>query len=183
MAATRNAIGRNVSEMTVGRQINFYLSNGDQEELAMRLDSKGGIVAIMPPLPNTEIHGQAVTQFARWNSGDYDPILFRPSDSRELVLRRSGSEMGYMIDLFRSPAIEFSRCITKNDIIIRGRVYYIAGFIDDDYSKITKPPEFVSWAANIFKIVKKLGVERRSGDYIGKEAQSLEKLGYKLVGQ
>ena len=165
----------------MGKQINFYLSNGDQDELTRQLDFKA--VASMPPFPKEEIPIELVSKYARWESEQQTPVLFRCSDSSELVLRRPNPELGYFIDIFRSPAIEFSRCIITNDEILRGRLYYVAGFIENDLSKFKKPLEFIEWATDIFKIVKKLCVEKRNGDYIGKEAQSMEKLGYRFVGQ
>jgi hypothetical protein len=53
----------------------------------------------------------------------------------------------------------------------------------EDLRKYTKPSEFIGWADKLFKLAKKLGVEIRNGDYIGKEALEMEKLGYRLTGQ
>ena len=167
----------------MGRQVNFYLSNGDQEEFTRRLDLVGGVVAAMPPFPSRDIPLRPVSQYNRWRSGEQNPVLFRPTDASELILRRPNPELGYFIELFRSPVIEFSRCVVTNEEILRGRLYYIVGFIEDDLSKFQKSPEFIDWATKIFKIVRKLCVERRDGDYIGKEAFEMEKLGYRLVGQ
>ena len=165
----------------MGRQINFYLSNGDQEELARRLDATGCVYAAGPPFESAEIPVQSVSRFARWESGQQDPMLFQYPDARDVVLRRPNPELGYFVDIVRSSAVEFSRCMTTNERISRGRLYYIVGFVDDDFSKFEKPSEFVKWAADLFKIVRKICIEKRKGDYIGREALAMEKHGYRLV--
>lgn len=164
----------------MGRQVNFYLSNVDQEELARKLDAMSEMAAALPPFPSPQVRIQTVSQLARWKSGEHDTVLFRPADSALLTFRQSSPELGYFVDLFRSPVIEFSRCIMTNDQILRGRVYYIAGFIEDDHRDFKKPPDFIKWATDVFKIVKKHCVERRDGEYIGREALSLVNLGYRL---
>jgi hypothetical protein len=167
----------------MGRQVNFYFSDSDQAEFTRRLDSLGDVVAILPPLSKPMIESQAVSHFTRWKPGEHDPMLYRSSDADKIVFSKPNLATGYFIDIDRSPVVEFSRCATTNDIIRRGRLYYVAGFLEKDLTKYTKPSEFIGWADKLFKLAKKLGVENRNGDYIGKEALEMEKLGYRLLGQ
>jgi hypothetical protein len=167
----------------MGRQVNFYFSDSDQAELTRRLDSLGDVMAILPPLSKPMIENQSVSHFTRWKPGEHDPMLYRSSDTEKIVFRRSNPATGYFIDIDRSPVVEFSRCATTNDTIRRGRLYYVAGFLEKNLSKYTKPSEFVDWADKLFKLAKKLGVEIRNGDYIGREALEMEKLGYRFLAQ
>ena len=165
----------------MGRQVNYYLSDRDQEEFCQRLNSLGGVSAIMPPLSKPTVEGQAIATFARWRPGEHDPVLFRSVDTAKLVFRRSVA--GYFIDDMRSPVVEFSRCATTNDTIRRGRLYYIAGYFDDENRKIAKDAHFIDWAKEVFKILKRICVENRNGILIGREAQSMGHLGYRFECQ
>lgn len=172
------ATGSTADEAKVGRQINFYLSDGDQEELCRRLDVMGEVLAVMPPFSQPRVDGQAVLPLSRWRPGEHTPMLFRPDDRKKLVFRRSVP--GYFVDDMRSPVVEFSRCVTTNDVIRRGRLYYIAEYFNDENQKISKDPDFINWAKKLFKMAKGVCVESRDGVLIGKEAQYMARLGYRF---
>lgn len=163
----------------MGRQINFYLSEHDQEEFCRRLDALGGILAILPPLPQPVTNGQSVLTYSHWRPGEYNPVLFRSVDDGKLVFRHSAR--GYFVDEMRSPVVEFLRCSTDGAELRRGRLYYTAQYFDDNDRKISKDTDFEKWASKIFKIARGVCIGEWDGALIGKEAQSMIQRGYKCV--
>ena len=162
----------------MGRQVNFYLSKGDQAELAEKFDRLGTVLAIPYSSATPKSTSLPVSGFAHWIPDLSPPNLFRPEDIDGLVSRRTvmnDPKLGvrYFIDIFRSPVIEFSPCVYEDNQIRRGRLYYMPSYYDENSQLIQKPPDFISWATGLFKIIKKGCLRNAEGNYVGKRAQDL----------
>jgi hypothetical protein len=162
----------------VGHQINFYIS---PKEMEQRLRNLG---------PLAIIHSRSASASPRiLTSLDVEeegrPWLFlflaRPEDLRGVVLKNVPSQGYWIVDVLRSPAIEFTRCFFDGRILRRGRAYWVDGFYGDDQSWVDKGSAFKSWAASARSAIKK-HLKRHGTDYIGRDALSwLNSSGGQLV--
>ena len=162
----------------MGRQVNFYLSEGDQAELVEKFDRLGTVLAVPYSSENPEPARLLVSSFANWIPYLSPPYLFRPEDFEDLVTRRTVMDdpklgVRYFVDDLKSPVVEFWPCIYDDNIIRRGRLYYMPTYYDENSRLIQKSPEFISWATKLFNIVKKSCVRNAQDNYVGKRAQDL----------
>jgi hypothetical protein len=56
----------------MGRQINFYLTDSDQEAIVTALVDTLGIEAILPPCRKEPISGVNALEVAHWKTGEHD---------------------------------------------------------------------------------------------------------------
>jgi len=136
-------------------QQNFYLDLNDQFELNVKLldfqdmeickyHSSGNAPVI---LENTLIGNMGAEPLKI--------LLFRKSDFANIVFRDVGSVNGYSVDTLRSPVVEYSRCYVDDEIIRRGRLYFIMSFYDEHDKLAKKSESFVTWANDILSVTRK----------------------------
>jgi hypothetical protein len=162
----------------MGRQIYFYFSDEDQRLFAQELDQAGLAVGLRQPTTASTIRPVQAAEVAKWHIGEFDALLFQLQDLQSVVTRRSGNKREYLVDIDRSPVIQFHRCVTRDQTIISGRLYYHAVFFDQFDQKYEKPKEFISWAGKVFRMVKRHGYRNESGYYVGRGAKELLMAGY-----
>ncbi len=140
----------------MGRQVNFCLSNGDQEALLNLLVKKLDIAAILPPFISLPPRVSSPLDYSAWKSGEHDPHIFLRNDADSIVYREINvlGERKFFIDQFKSPVIEFDRCITRSTGIRPGRFYYIPSDIDTAGYKIEKNEAFIRTAQKVFAMTK-----------------------------
>jgi hypothetical protein len=155
----------------MGRQINFYLTDSDQEAIVSDLVNTFGIEAIVPPCHEEPRFGVNAMEIVRWKMGEHNPVIFKKDDFPKLRYRFVGGVVnGFFVDTDTSPVIEFFRCVTFGNEISRGRFYYIAKFYDEAGNLVEKSPEFIAFAKRAFNTVKKCTTRNVAGDYVGQEA-------------
>jgi hypothetical protein len=160
-----------------GRQLNVYLTPEDSHLLERHLRSLLDIVAFewrstessVRQLPNMEIQEMGKP----WLTIG----LARPEDVPNLGLRQIESKDFRILDVLRSPAIEFSRCFFDGKILRRGRLYYIPKYFDGAHL-VQKSGGFTEWAKDVFNAAKALLTrDSELESYIGLNAERLRSEG------
>lgn len=162
------------------RQVNFIMSNGDQERLLIGLKEKFQIGGMRLPFRQGHMVIDDPVKYAVWVNDQFTPILFQENELQNLVFTEFLPGRGYVIDLDNSPAIEFFQCITHENGIQDGRFYYHAKYWEGDYL-YDKSEQFLKFAQGVFAFTKKFCVKERISDfYVGPEAYEMGQRGIKL---
>ena len=166
----------------MGQQVNFYLSDNDQRELLDHLTEKHGLSAILQPVRKFPAEPKSPSFFYKWETGQHDPILFRTVDIDQLIFRFvSGVANAYFIDSELSPVIELWRCTSLDNVISRGRLYFIPSYYDDD-QLVQKPEAFLKTAKAMLSFTRRFCPSKIDFFCVGPEATELHKQGWKLGG-
>lgn len=165
----------------MGHQVNFYISPTDTVLLERTLRKS---------FPLVVVHDRSASRAPRVVDSldveeDGKPWLYlylaRPDDLDELVMQHVPAQGYWALDVIKSPVIEFNRCFFNDQILRRGRVYYVDGFYGSDKTWVEKSESFRRWARSILSTTKK-SLKRHGSDYIGHDALSwLGSSGGKLV--
>jgi len=78
-------------------------------------------------------------------------FLVKKSHLQKVKFRKLENLNVFVIDTLTSPVIEYSRCFVSDEIIRRGRFYFIKSYIDEEGGVVTKDAEFLSWADRIYR--------------------------------
>jgi hypothetical protein len=157
------------------KQVNFYTTPNDERHLIDQIGHKMEFIC-MPSISQVE-HGVKTSYESIVKTENYNIYLLdesRLSDIKFLSAKERGI---YYVDQLRSPAVQFSRCYCKDNIIRRGRFYFVTGYFDGD-TLVKKDKEFISLGNSILKVTKNyLHLDKSTGDYYGGEALDLKSLG------
>lgn len=166
----------------MGRQVNFYLSNGDQIALLKLLSEQLDIAAILPPFNSLPPQLALPVEYAEWKSGEHGPYFFLKEDYDSISYRQNTvlGERKFFVDSDRSPVVEFLRCVTRGAKIQSGRFFYIPRYFDAAGRKIEKSDDFIRSAQKMFSLTKKFCASKHNFDYVGPEATALQKQGWTL---
>jgi hypothetical protein len=165
----------------VGKQINFYLSDHDQAQLADMLNKRGYVAAATIPAKQAQLMVTSIPLHPPQLPSEHRVILYRPEASNAIRLIPRGDSGLFFSNVFDDPIVDFDRCIMRNDRIMRGRVYAITRYVDDNGVSVIKSDEFRAFVNRLFKDVRKFMKTYRDGVYFGEDALELEKHGMKLV--
>jgi hypothetical protein len=162
----------------MGRQINFFLT---PEDLAAWEEKIRQSVPISLFEYRSESGKPEVLKFAAiCNMGvSWLTIgLCNPDHLSDIHFKQVQSQSYRTLDLFRSPAIELSRCFYDGTKLRRGRLYYIRDYYSESGELVKRPSSFNEWAKSVFKItVKGLFRDPDLYAYIGKNALELRENG------
>jgi hypothetical protein len=163
------------------RQLNFFLTQADQERLIKTLleiedfsivesIALGKLPKILESASIKEMGNERLKVF-----------LLNNGDMKNLVLTEYPNQPYKFVDVVRSPAIEFVRCYVEENIIRRGRFYFVKEYIDNGVPK-KKPDPFLEWGNQLLKLCRMHLIQ--SADnlvYLGPEALKLKERGWHLV--
>lgn len=154
----------------MGRQVNFFLGPADQSELEARLRKVAELIVLHGRSPKPE---PRVLEGINFPEDHWTLYVVRPADLACVELREVPAQGYWSVDSFRSPVVEVDRCYYNGKILRRGRLYYMAGFYDQE-RWVEKPAEFEAWAKRLFAATRKtLTYDKELGAYIGAEASEL----------
>jgi hypothetical protein len=158
--------------LPIGRQINFYLTDADQEILLRNLHERFDIRVVSQPVKGEKLLIESLTDHLKWVPGQHQLLLFKNSEHERIrfCFRPGAEHIGRFADLSESPVISFLQCVTTNHELLRGRFYYIPAFDD-----------FNPWAQKLFRYVRRQLIRIETTSLMGEEAAELRKLGYGLV--
>jgi hypothetical protein len=165
----------------MSKQVYFFLSISDQNEVARLIDKLGDVFALKQPTKGANVNCSSVEGVSNWSEQNNQPVFFRRQDIELLVIRPSGMLGDYYVELQDSPVIQFEHCIQRNSEILRGRFYCQHRFCNSDGYIVEKSDEFKRWTNRVYSLVKKYCVRNASGNYVGPEAQQLVHKGWKLT--
>lgn len=136
----------------MGRQVNFFLHTKDQPNFDTLLKSWDNLVLLSYKSFNGEL---SILQDSILKSGqDLRVCLARQEDLKDIKLEYITTKKYWLVDSLRCPVIEFDRCYCTDSTIGRGRLYFQPKYVAD-MQWVEKPHDFVVWADNIIKTVRK----------------------------
>jgi len=154
------------------RQINFYLTSNDLRDLEAVVRPEMDIIPIEATCKDVPSVLES-TIVKRMGEDRLQIFLCNPQQLSEIVVEPVKSQPYKLVDVLKSPAIEFLRCFESEVTLRRGRLYYIVNYLDDKGVLIRKNDTFVNWATLLFKIVKRELQRDNDGLYYGREAMEL----------
>ena len=156
----------------IGEQLNFFLTPNDTEAVEHLLRrsiefviiknrSKTGKADI---LPNLRVH----------NMGDEDLkiCLIMPNDVCNVCWSTFGNYGESVVDSSRSRVIEFSRCYMSDNLLRRGRIYFVETLVDEIGNATTKEERFIKFAKKIKRMLSRK-LKKVNADYYSLEASEL----------
>ena len=159
----------------MGRQINFYMDSVDEKKFADFLTKeenmffylnrqKNIIPDSLKKLPSEEV--KFSFSIVLWSKDFFNPFLRKIEGKEE-----------YSFDKTKSEVFEFSRCVVKDNKVIRGRIWYETSYYDEK-GELIKKPEYMDKVYNqivrwIKKNSKKIGT-----NYYFPSAIELKEKGY-----
>lgn len=165
----------------MSHQLNFFLTPIDTESLVIKLKDITPLLILHHRSDGPNPHLLQSLDYYE-ESG---PLLFfclvRPEDLGLVVMKNIPGQGHWMIDVLRSPIIEFNKCFFDQKLLRRGRIYYNDWYYGANNSRINKNISFDKWAKSIFSTTRR-ALKRYNSDYIGSDAQEwIESYGGTLV--
>ncbi|MBS1648044.1 MAG: hypothetical protein JST67_11950 [Bacteroidetes bacterium] len=138
----------------MGRQINFFLLPDDADEFEKLLKSFGGVILL--PYYHYDnkvgtIKDTVVRDALKEGSRVY---LVRPQDFKDIKLTHIEKFGYWLVDDNSAPVLHYDRCVFKDNIVNSGRLYFQPQYVKD-MSFVKKSDDFVTWADNIIKTVRR----------------------------
>jgi len=162
----------------MGKQINFFLSRNDSANLertllelepSILLDSRSRGPFPKPYDEDEELEGGRRNLF----------LYLVRRDDLESVITNEVPTQGYwsILDLYSS-VIEVTRCGDADNVLRRGRLYYIESYFDEKDKLVSKSDEFRTWAKRVLsKARRMLTYDKELSAYLGDEAIQMRKAG------
>lgn len=166
----------------MGRQINFYLTPTDTQELERFLRIREPLCVLHSRSPVNEPQVLQTTDLIQGGKQWLFFKLVRSTDIDQVLMEYVPAQGYWTIDELRSPVIEFNRCYIDDQALRRGRLYYTEKFYGADGAVVEKPEEFRAWAQALFRSTKKY-LKKKDVDYFGPEAEHLIALGQRKIVQ
>jgi hypothetical protein len=135
----------------MGRQINFFLAEQDQEWFDSVLREVAPFVVLEGRSPAPVPITRPATLIERMGAEPLTVFLAETSDVRLSPIRDRAE---YSVDSQSEPVIEFSRCYCTASAIGRGRLYYVQKCWKDDGALVSKPETFIRWGQQLFRRVR-----------------------------
>ena len=155
----------------MGRQVSFYLTSMDLNELMRSITKCGDFVT----LDSRPLHSQprilpSVERDERGEPSRYF-YLTRSEFLASVKTYKVERQDYWHVDDGYSPVIELISCFSHERVLKRGRLYFIDHYFDEDGKKVTKPDAFLRWAKCVLGSVKNaMKYDATLGAYIGPDA-------------
>lgn len=167
----------------MGKQITFYVEKELEEKLIQQLFNEGFVI-VAEDLENKEL--VTYDELQKVNPKAYIMYLYKNNFGKLII----DKECEFRLDSLRSPVIELTRTLIKNDkkIIIRGRVWVETKYYDENGEVIIKDSILTKEYNSLVKWIKKNVPfqEVIKGEYVIKEyvtdhIKSLAESDFKLI--
>ena len=140
----------------MGRQINFFLHQDDQADFDRLLKTLGDIVLLPYYHYDNKVSVIEDTIIRDIPKEGRRVYLIRRSDFKHIPLTHIEKFGYWLVDDHTLPIIHFDRCVTKDDKIEKGRIYFQPDFVDTkEMRMIKKSDDFIKWADNVIKTVRR----------------------------
>lgn len=149
------------------RQLNFYLNLSDQHlfDQMLRANEQTKLCRYQTEQASPCFLESSIIR--KMGEEALKIVLVRKSDIENIQYRKIRDRNIYSIDTIRSPVIEFSRCYVADNIIRRGRLYFVKTHYDDKDILIKKSSDFLAWANQLLDEARESLASYLSGDFIG----------------
>lgn len=169
----------------MGRQVVFYMVDGDLEEFEARLKARDpDLLILVDPMPGPDLR---TSDTLGRIPGDFGMrSLARREDLPLLRSTHVPTRGYYLIDRTFSPVVEFSRCFPdeRADRLRPGRLYFTTSYWDESGNLVTFPKDFLAWGDRLLALIRKgRGFRHVDGDYLSDRTRAWMAGGGKLWGQ
>lgn len=147
----------------MGRQANFFINRADELSLVAAVQEKVPLEFFYTRFPEKQKRAFSVLQDLSTVYADSSLSCFNTDLTPNIILKYYANLPAYIVDNINSDVIEFSRCVTRDGRLTRGRFWF---------EPSGKRKEFVDWADKVFRITKKHLKKLPQGDYIGPDTLS-----------
>lgn len=152
------------------RQLNFYLNLSDQHlfDQMLRADGQTKLCRYQTEQASPCFLKSSIIR--KMGEEPLKIVLVRKSDIEDIQYRKIRDRNIYSIDTLRSPVIEYSRCYVGDNVIRRGRLFFVKTYYDDKDVLIKKSSDFLAWANQMLGDARYSLTSYLSGDLIGSGA-------------
>ena len=163
------------------RQINFFLTAFDQASLLERFSDRGDFAIVNPVSPNGAPHLLETAEIKAMGTDRLAIFLVQRDRIDDIQFKFIAKQTYYIVDVVRSPVIEFDRCYHHANRLNRGRLYFVTAYFDERIL-IRKDEAFVAWTSSLIAIARrKLRKDPKSFFYFGEDALKLKEVGTEMV--
>jgi hypothetical protein len=170
----------------MSRQFQVYLLPSDVETLVDDLKNRIGIqlispIARKPEMVELKSAVQHRSSLVQNEIATHVDCYLVPRVEPNVVMNYYPNLSTWKVDLEKSDAIEFSGCDHGDKILVVGRFYYQTDMLLNN-ELVPKRPEFVAWAEQVFRIIKRLLIRSKELEaYVGKDAEIWRRDGGRFV--
>ena len=162
----------------MGRQINFFLHQDDQDDFDKLLKSFGDILLLSYYHYDNKVTTVKDTIIRDLVKEERRVYLIRTNDFNKVRLTHITNFGYWLVDDNALPVIHFDRCVTTDDKIQSGRLYFTVDYLDSDKMvMIKKTDDFIKWADNVIKTVRRKLIKQKYNmgpytytEYLGQHA-------------
>jgi hypothetical protein len=171
----------------MGRQIEFYFSEDDEQEFLRQIESAEITFLRFRELVSVRYEEVRLAEFSETSGSEQQVLICHRSDLECLKYWGSASDM-YMVNILDSPVIEFSRSGLTRDSnrLLSGRLYYEHRYWTKDAAGndviMEKSEELEKLYSRLVRWIKKYCKRLPGGYYIGPHAMKLHQNGAELSG-
>jgi hypothetical protein len=163
------------------RQINFFLTAADQAALLKYLDTRVEFVVIESVAEGDRLQRLETAEVKIMGVDRLKVCLVRPNDIGAVQLTALKNQPYKPVDVLRSPVVEFVRCHHADNILRRGRLYFVTAYFDRR-TLVRKDDAFLKWAGTLIAAARrKLMKDSASLFYFGEEALRLKETGTEMA--
>lgn len=166
----------------MGKQVNFYMHPDDLNDFnkMMRLDKELKMINNISQSKKPEVRESlTVTEYNKERLTIY---LVQSKYINDVKMKFIAKQNYWLVDELCSAVIEFSRCYFDGVIMRRGRLYYQAGYYDENDNWKDKPEDFKLWADKKLSWIKKNYQKEKGVEfYVGSHAKEWKASGGKFL--
>lgn len=174
----------------MGRQINFFLHQDDQDDFDKLLKSFGDIVLLPYFHYDNKVGTVNDTIIRDLKKEERRIYLIQNKDFKNVRLTHIEKFGYWLVDDSALPVIHFDRSVTTDDKIQSGRLYFTVDYVDPNKMlMIKKPDDFIKWADNVIKTVRRKLTKQKYNlgpytytEYLGPHAVKWKELNAAEVG-
>jgi hypothetical protein len=163
------------------RQINFFLTPRDQEELEAAFNQINSFVVLGDRVESGKPFKLNDMKIIDMKNDFLWIVLVKETDINYIILDTIYNQTYKTINIDKSPVVEFHRCRYIDNMIHRGRMYVVNSFYDGNFLR-KKESNFLKWSSSLFRVARK--TLTKNGDslfYYGKEASRLRESSVEFV--
>lgn len=160
------------------KQINVFLTAGDQAALIGAFNDKVPFVVVHPRSHDGEVNRLEDAQIREMGKDLLKIYFVQPRHIDRIKFNSLKIQTYKVVDTVRSPVVEFSRCFHVGNILRRGRLYFVSSYYGEGSVLKKKPDDFLEWADAFLSISRKHLKKDKSGSYyVGDNALALKAAG------
>lgn len=162
----------------VGKQFSFYLGLTDQIAIEEAIRASGDVVVLEDRSPNEYGVERESSIMRDPESEIFRVLIARRTDLPNIRFHPTGYRPDdFACDTLFQPIVEFDRPLVFKRFIRAGRMYRQDRYYNAHDELVSKSPEFIEWAARLYRLVKKSLIKIERGRYAGHEALAMRQRG------